>query len=85
MSEPTAATDWEARARIAEARVEELAAERARLWEELHVLRAERRSDAYFESLAGYMQRSFSWRITWPLREAKRLAIKVVRALTAGY
>jgi hypothetical protein len=81
MSEPTTATDWEARARTAEARVEELAAERARLWEQLHLLQAERRSEEHFESLAGYMERSVSWRITWPLREAKRLAIKIVRAL----
>jgi hypothetical protein len=85
VSDPTTtATDWETRARTAEARVEELTAERARLWDELHVLRAERRSDEYFRSLTGYMKRSVSWRITWPLRAAKRLAIKVVRALNQG-
>ena len=85
MSDPTTtATDWETRARAAEARVEELASERARLWEELHSLRAERRAVEHYEALAGKMERSVSWRVTWPLRAFKRLGIRVRRALDQG-
>jgi hypothetical protein len=74
-------TDWEARARAAEARVQELAAERARLWEELHQLRSERREDAHYRDLVRYMESTASWRLTWPLREFKRAYIKVRRTL----
>ena len=72
-------TDWETRARTAEARVEELAAERARLWEEVHRLRSERREDEHFRDLARYMQSTASWRITRPLREVKRVYIGLRR------
>ena len=72
-------TDWETRARTAEARVEELAAERARLWEEVHRLRSERREDEHFRDLARYMESSASWRITRPLREIKRVYIGLRR------
>jgi hypothetical protein len=72
-------TDWETRARTAEARVEELAAERARLWEEVHRLRSERREDEHFRDLARYMESSASWRITRPLREVKRVYIGLRR------
>jgi hypothetical protein len=68
---------WEARARTAEARVEELSSERARLWEELQVLRAERRAVEHYQAQVGYMEGSASWRVTRPLRDAKRVAIKV--------
>jgi hypothetical protein len=71
--------DWETRARTAEARVEELAAERARLWEEVHRLRSERREDEHFRDLARYMESSASWRITRPLREVKRVYIGLRR------
>jgi hypothetical protein len=71
--------DWETRARTAEARVEELAAERARLWEEVNRLRAERREDEHFRDLARYMESTASWKITRPLREAKRLYIGLRR------
>jgi hypothetical protein len=77
----TASTDWEARARAAEARVEELAAERARLWDELHRLRAERRSVEHYQAVASYMEGSASWRVTWPLRAGKRLALRARKAL----
>jgi len=72
-------TDWETRARTAEARVEELAAERARLWEEVHRLRSQRREDEHFRDLARYMESSASWRITRPLREVKRVYIGLRR------
>ena len=83
MSEPTTTTgiDWEARARTAEARVEELAAERARLWEEVHQLRSERRSVEHFQAVATYMEGTVSWRLTSPLRLAKRLLMMVRKVL----
>jgi hypothetical protein len=81
MSEPTAATDWESRARAAEARVEELAAERARLWEELHRLCAEHRDDAHYRDRVRYMESTASWRLTEPLREVKRVYVTVRRFL----
>ncbi len=64
-----------------EARVRELLEERARLWEELHRLRAERREVAYYETLAEQMRTSVSWRVTAPLRAGKTLAGKVRRKL----
>ncbi len=64
-----------------EARLQELLDERARLWEELHRLRAERREVAYYETLATQMQTSVSWRVTAPLRIGKTLAVKVRRKL----
>jgi hypothetical protein len=77
----TTDTDWEARARTAEARVEELAAERARLWEEVHRLRAEQRSVEHYQAVAGYMENSASWRVTRPLRDVKRLVMKARKLL----
>jgi hypothetical protein len=56
-----------------ETRLEEALAERARLWEEVHRLRAERREVEYYERLATQMQTSVSWRVTAPLRQFKRL------------
>jgi hypothetical protein len=70
-------TTWEARARTAEARVEELAAERARLWEELQTLRAERGADEHYRGLVAKMEQSASWKVTRPLRFAKRMAHKL--------
>ena len=64
-------------------RLQELLEERARLWEELHRLRAERREIAYYEALATQMQTSVSWRITAPLRAGKTLAGKVRRKLNS--
>ena len=72
-------SDWETRARTAEARVEELAEDRARLWEEVHRLRSECREDEHFRELARYMESTASWKITRPLREAKRLYIGLRR------
>jgi hypothetical protein len=64
-----------------EARVAELAAERARLWDEVQRLRAERREVEYYERRFEQMQRSLSWRVTTPLRAGKTLAVKVRRRL----
>jgi hypothetical protein len=74
-------TDWETRARTAEARVQELTAERARLWEEVHQLRAQDREAEHYRALAHYMENTASWRVTWPLRAFKTAYIKVRRIL----
>lgn len=82
MSEPTTTTtDWEARALTAEARVRELTEERARLWDELHRLRAERSEEQHFRNVVRYMESTASWRLTTPLRGFKRLYVKVRRTL----
>jgi hypothetical protein len=70
-------TDWRERAETAEARVTELAAERARLWEEVNRLRAERREALYHEQLAKQIESSVSWQITEPLRMVKELGLQV--------
>jgi hypothetical protein len=64
-----------------DARVAELAAERARLWDEVQRLRAERRDVEYYERRFAQMESSLSWRITTPLRAGKTLAVKVRRRL----
>jgi hypothetical protein len=73
----TGTEDWERRAKAAEARVEELSEERARLWDELHLLRAERRQIEHYEAKARYVEQSLSWKVTRPLRDSKALAHKV--------
>ena len=65
----------------ARARIDELLAERARLWEEVHRLRAERREVEHYRKQAEYVTGSLSWRITAPLRIGKQLKIKVQRKL----
>jgi uncharacterized protein (DUF3084 family) len=70
-------TTWEARARTAEARVEELASERARLWEELQTLRAERAAVDHYQATVRKMEETASWRVTRPLRFAKRVLHKL--------
>ena len=74
----------ETRTTASEARLEELLEERARLWEEVHRLRAERREVAYYEALAEQMRTSVSWRVTAPLRIGKTLAAKLRRRLQAS-
>ena len=64
-----------------DARLEELLAERARLWDEVQRLRAERREVEYHEALATQMRTSVSWRFTAPLRAGKQVAGKVRRRL----
>ena len=66
-----------------EQRLQEVLEERARLWEEVHRLRAERREVEYYEALAMKMQSSVSWRVTAPLRLGKTLAIRVRRKLNS--
>ena len=65
----------------AEQRLEEVLAERARLWDEVHRLRSERRDAEHYEQLARVMSTSLSWRVTSPLRSGKVLATKVRRKL----
>jgi predicted metal-dependent hydrolase len=62
-------------------RIDELLAERARLWEEVHRLRAERREVEHYRKQAEYVTGSLSWRITVPLRIGKQLKIKLQRKL----
>jgi hypothetical protein len=82
VSEPaTTSTDWEARARSAEARVQELTAERTRLWEELQRLRARERQVDHYEARVRYIEGTASWRVTWPLRAVKIVVVRVRRAL----
>jgi hypothetical protein len=81
VSEPTSALDWEARARTAEARVHELAAERARLWEELHQLRAQERAVEQAQAVVRYMESTASWKLTQPMRDVKTLWVKIRRTL----
>jgi hypothetical protein len=64
--------------------LEDLRAENARLWEELHRLRAERQEEEYFRRLALQMQGSVSWKITSPLREAKRVGMIARKRLDQG-
>lgn len=66
-----------------EQRLQEVLEERARLWDEVHRLRAERREVEYYEALAMKMQTSVSWRVTAPLRIGKTLAIRVRRKLNS--
>ena len=73
--------DVEERLRTAEDALAEALEERARLWEEVHRLRAERREVEYYERLADQMRTSVSWRITAPLRIFKTLWIRVRRQL----
>ena len=63
------------------ARVDELLAERARLWREVHELRAERREVEHYRQQAEYVTSSLSWRVTAPLRAGKQLKVKLQRKL----
>jgi hypothetical protein len=60
-----------------QARLDAALSERARLWDEVHRLRAERREVEFYEALARQMETSVSWQITSPLRKIKQLAHKV--------
>ena len=64
-----------------EAALAEAREERARLWEEVHRLRAERREVEYFERRFHQMETSLSWRLTKPLRAGKTLAVLIRRKL----
>jgi Ribonuclease G/E len=67
--------DWEERARRAEAALEEALAERNRLWEELHQRAANENELDHYRRLAATIETSASWRLTRPVRDAKRVAI----------
>ena len=60
---------------------EEVRKENARLWAELHRLRAQQREVEYLERRVAQIETSMSWRITSPLRSSKRLAAKARRKL----
>jgi hypothetical protein len=60
---------------------DDLREENARLWAELHRLRAQQREVEYLERLVTQMETSVSWRITSPLRIAKRLSGKARKKL----
>jgi chorismate mutase len=77
----TTSRDLQQRLDAAEAALAEARAERARLWEEVARLRAERREVEYYEARATQMQTSVSWQVTAPLRAAKALWAQVQRKL----
>jgi hypothetical protein len=51
------------------------------LWAELHRRRAADHELSYFRGLYEAQTDSISWKVTWPLREAKVLAGKAQRRL----
>ena len=81
MTRTAADTDWRARALAAEAALAEARAERARLWQELHALRARERDEDYYRRLHTELERSLSWRLTRPLRAGKAYAEEARRRL----
>ena len=72
MSEHSASTDTE---------LEQLRAERARLWEQLHEQRAAEREVEELKRTIARMESSLSWRITRPLRDVKTQWHKLKRRL----
>lgn len=74
-AQPGGGGSWEERARRAEAALEEALAERNRLWEELHRRAARDDELEHYRSLVASMEGSASWRLTKPVRDAKRLAL----------
>jgi hypothetical protein len=65
--------DLERRASQAEAALEEVIAERNRLWEELHRRAAQERELEHLRSAYHNLVTSHSWRLTAPLRNARWL------------
>lgn len=55
------------------AELERVTAERARLWEELHDQRALEREVEALRARLTYLENTASWKLTAPLRLAKRL------------
>jgi hypothetical protein len=64
------------------AELEALSAERARLWTELHDQRALEREVDDLRAQVAYMENTASWKLTTPLRLAKRAVheMKILRA-----
>src|SRR6266403_1792616 len=72
MAEPTSRRDDpDERAKRAEAALEEVIAERNRLWDELHGRKSDEREAAYYRALYHQVVTSRSWKITAPLRGTK--------------
>ena len=72
MAEPTPRQEnAEAEASRAQAALDEVVAERNRLWEELHRQRADQKEAAYYRTLYEQVVSSQSWKITAPLRSTK--------------
>jgi hypothetical protein len=65
----------------AEAALEEVMAERNRLWEELHRRAAQEHELEYYKTMTEHMRGSLSWRLTAPLRTLKWFAGHVPEAL----
>jgi hypothetical protein len=68
--------DWEARARRAEAALEDALRERNELWEELHRRAAVETALEECRAANERFEASLSWRITAPLRRAKAAGIR---------
>jgi hypothetical protein len=73
------ASDPEERALAAEAALEEVYAERNRLWEELNRLKAEERAEDHWRFMYEQVVNSASWKVTRPLRTVKWLARELPR------
>jgi hypothetical protein len=69
--------DLEKRALQAEAALEEVIAERNRLWDELHKRTAQERELEHLRSAYHTLVTSRSWRLTAPLRSARWFARQV--------
>ena len=63
-----------------QARVDQLAAERAELWRALNERRAEERKLEDLQKEIAYLRSTASWRITAPLRLGKRLRHQAMMA-----
>jgi len=73
-------TDWEERALRAEAALHEALEERNRLWEELHRHKAQAREVDVLTDKVMRMEASLSWKLTKPVRTAKRLVLRIQNA-----
>lgn len=70
----TAPIDWKARALEAERKS-------AEAWEAYHRLAAEQTDARHYRAVLEQVQNSLSWKITSPLRLAKRVAVVLTRLL----
>jgi hypothetical protein len=65
----------------AEAALEEVMAERNRLWDELHQRTAREHELEYYKTMTEQMSGSLSWRLTAPLRTFKWFVAHIPEAL----
>lgn len=70
----TSAIDWKARALEAERKASEA-------WEAYHRLAAEQSDAKHYRAVLEQQQDSLSWRITLPLRFAKRVMVVLTRLM----